>query len=216
MGAPVASQRLVDIVNALYQQHEGLATGNDDDRRQLTLMMAEQARFDLGPHYGTKRADSGRPPSKDAIAYMDTDGKLYAWDWQNGATREPQIHVGDPAGDISDQVFIKVSPVDHLQGTSPTPSPTPIPGPCQLPGREEMMHEGEFLHGYYQAPEGLQRPSGLWIDNHPDWEGIGAWLFDVYLTARTKGTSPADARAKYIATIRQSTEWRAKHPGETP
>jgi len=196
--------------------HTDLAQGSEDDRRTLTLMMAQQARLDLGAAYGTKRADPGRPPSKDAIAYQDVvNDKLYAWDWQNGSTREPQLHAGDTAGDITGQVFIVVSPVDHLGGEIPTPMP-PTPGPCNLPGRAEMMQEGDWLHHYYKAPEGLQRPDGLWINGGPDWEGIGAWLFDVYLSARTKGTSPADARALYVDQIRHSGEWQAKHPGEQP
>jgi hypothetical protein len=212
---PTCPQRLYDLVWAIFRKYETLARGDDDDRRQVTRAMAEQARHDLGPHYGTKSGDKTRPPSKDAIAFREDDTHLYSWDWQNGTTREPMIVVGQEAGNISDQYFIEVPPVDHLGGETPT-EPPPAPAPSTLPGRAEMMLEGAWLHAYYQAPDGLQRANGLWIDGHPDWEGLGAWLFDVYLGARLAGASPADARARVVAQIQASGEWRNKHPGEQP
>lgn len=85
-----------------------------------------------------------------------------------------------------------------------------------LPDRGEMMAEALELDRYYRSPEGLQRSQGLSIDGAPDWEGVGAWLFDVYLRARLAGKSREDARALYIKDIRRSAEWRQKHPGEQP
>jgi hypothetical protein len=103
----------------------------------------------------------------------------------------------------------------------PVPPPQPFPPPFTI-DRGEFIDEGFFLHGYYAAPEGLQRAEGLWKptpkypNGAPDFEGIGAWLFDVYLSERMKGKSRADARAAYVKQIRSSDEWRGKHPGETP
>ena len=102
---------------------------------------------------------------------------------------------------------------------SPPPRPEP---PLFTIDRAEFIDEGFFLHAFYAAPEGLQRGEGLWKptpqypDGAPDFEGIGAWLFDVYLSERMKGKSRADARAAYVAQIRASDEWRRKHPGVTP
>ena len=95
-------------------------------------------------------------------------------------------------------------------------TPPPAPSPCKLPGRQEMMDAGHWLHVYYQSPEGLQRPEGLWKNGEPDWEGIGAWLFDVYLTDRVNGKSVTDAKIHVVNDIRHTDEWKAKHPGETP
>lgn len=79
--------------------------------------------------------------------------------------------------------------------------------------RQDMIAAGQWLHTFYQSEEGLKRKEGLWIDKHPDFEGIGAWLFDVYLAARLTGADDAAARQKVTDTIRQSDEWRQKHPG---
>ena len=78
--------------------------------------------------------------------------------------------------------------------------------------RHDMIAAGQWLHSFYQSDEGLKRPEGLWIDKHPDFEGIGAWLFDVYLAERLTGTDDAAARQKVTDVIRQSDEWRKKHP----
>ena len=78
--------------------------------------------------------------------------------------------------------------------------------------RHDMIAAGQWLHSFYQSDEGLQRPEGLWIDKHPDFEAIGAWLFDVYLAERLIGADDAAARKKVTDAIQQSDEWRQKHP----
>ena len=85
--------------------------------------------------------------------------------------------------------------------------------PCApLPNRGEAMEAGRWLDAFYSAPEGLQRHEGLSIGGRPDWEGVGAWLFDVWLKARTSGKSEHDARALVVAAIQQTDEWKRKHP----
>ena len=78
--------------------------------------------------------------------------------------------------------------------------------------RHDIIAAGLWLHSFYQSDDGLKRPEGLWIDKHPDFEGIGAWLFDVYLAERLTGADDAAARKKVIDWIQQSDEWRQKHP----
>lgn len=78
--------------------------------------------------------------------------------------------------------------------------------------RHDMIAAGQWLHSFYQSDEGLKRPEGLWIDKHPDFEAIGAWLFDVYLADRLAGADDAEARKKVVDGIRQSDEWKQKHP----
>jgi len=77
--------------------------------------------------------------------------------------------------------------------------------------RHDMIAAGQWLHSFYQSDEGLKRPEGLWIDKHPDFEGMGAWLFDVYLASRLAGADDAEARKRVMDGIRQSDEWKQKH-----
>jgi hypothetical protein len=93
----------------------------------------------------------------------------------------------------------------------PPPTVTPV-----VPGREEALDEMVYLDRFYAAPNGLQRPDGLSIGGRPDFEGIAAWYLDVYQQARVKGANRAEARAAYVNQIRNSDEWKRKHPGETP
>jgi len=68
-----------------------------------------------------------------------------------------------------------------------------------------------WLNDFYRSPDGLQRPDGLWIDGHPDFEGLSAWVFEVYLRSRLKGLSEEEARQTVVDAIKRSDEWRAKH-----
>ena len=79
---------------------------------------------------------------------------------------------------------------------------------------EESGHALEWLHNYYKAKDGLQRPEGLWIDGHPDYTGISTWILDVYTASRLKGRTDAEAKQAVESAIRQSEEWRVKHPDQ--
>jgi hypothetical protein len=76
----------------------------------------------------------------------------------------------------------------------------------------EISRTLAWLHGYYRASEGLQRPNGLWIEDHPDFDGIAHWVFDVYLRNRLGGRTEAEAMRVVEAAIGKSDEWRTKHP----
>lgn len=76
----------------------------------------------------------------------------------------------------------------------------------------EIERVTRWLNDFYKAPDGLQRPQGLWIDGQPDFTGISAWVFDVYLRNRLNGLSEDQARLAVEKAIKQSEEWRAKHP----
>jgi hypothetical protein len=77
--------------------------------------------------------------------------------------------------------------------------------------RDEFLDVLTRLDSYYRAPEGLQRPDGLSIAGGPDFLGIAAWVFDVYLNERLRGTSPNAAWQMLENTIRVTDEWRSKH-----
>lgn len=80
--------------------------------------------------------------------------------------------------------------------------------------REDLVGAVQWLDDFYRAPEGLQRPTGLWRPdlNKPDAEAIGVWVLDVYLQSRIGGASDAEARKAIEDAIRGSDEWKQKHP----
>jgi hypothetical protein len=122
------SGRHLAIVHALYDRHRDLAEGDDEQRRQLTRMICEQARFEFGDSWGHKSADRTRPPSKDALAQKQPDGRLFAWDLFDGSTRAPMRN--PESMDITGQHFIEVPPVAHLP--APEPAPVTVPGDLEI------------------------------------------------------------------------------------
>jgi hypothetical protein len=75
----------------------------------------------------------------------------------------------------------------------------------------EVQRTLVWLNDFYKSPDGLQRKDGLWLNNRPDWEGISAWVFDVYLRNRLKGLSEEQARQAIEKQIKASDEWKQKH-----
>jgi hypothetical protein len=75
----------------------------------------------------------------------------------------------------------------------------------------EIQRTLQWLNDFYRSSDGLQRPEGLWISGRPDFEGISAWVFDVYLRNRLRGMSEDQARQTVEDAIKQSDEWRVKH-----
>lgn len=138
---------------------------------------------------------------------------------QVGSTDPNAIQIGSSVqerreSDIwSDPVPLDPKIPAYLGGSAVPVPPVSVP---VVPGREEALDELNWLNGYYKAPEGLQRPKGLSLNDAPDFEGVAAWYLDVYQKARIAGKSRADARAAYVSDIRHSAEWQVKHPGETP
>ena len=81
--------------------------------------------------------------------------------------------------------------------------------------RSDVMQASQWLHDYYKSDEGLRRPDGLWRADlkQPDFEALGAWVFDVYLNARVDGKSEEEARKLITDAIPGSDEWtRAPQP----
>ena len=78
-------------------------------------------------------------------------------------------------------------------------------------GRDEFLDVLNRLDRFYAAPEGLQRPNGLSIAGGPDFLGIAAWIFDIYLNERLAGISPNGAWTVTENAIRATNEWRGKH-----
>lgn len=80
--------------------------------------------------------------------------------------------------------------------------------------RAEFLAAMQRLHAFYMAPEGLQRPNGLSLNGRPDFLGIAAWMFDIYLACRSGGVGVEDSWSEVVAWITISEEWKTKHPGE--
>jgi hypothetical protein len=149
---------------------------------------------------------------EDSVVYLLPDNKALAVDFIGGAGGpNPQ-----PGWMVGEHVYTHADahdPDDHGIGAGSGPS-TPVL--VMPPPRDEALDELNWLDRYYSSPEGLQRPNGLSLSLKPDFEGVSAWYLDVYQRARMEGKSRAEARAAYVREIRHSTEWRNKHPGETP
>ncbi|MFN0314775.1 MAG: hypothetical protein ACKVQA_07045 [Burkholderiales bacterium] len=167
------------------------------------------------PRWHIKDAGGGRPQSDDVAVSMPS---REAWDCIPGAGSDGYRFEADAIGILP--MGQNVYPPAKPAGSGAVVPPVQPPQATQPPGREEALDEQKFLHAYYMAPEGLQRPKGLWRDDTtppgPDFEGIATWYLDIYQRERMAMKSRADSRAAYVKQIRQSDEWKAKHPGETP
>jgi hypothetical protein len=110
-------------VIAIAKQFEpGLPLDNwtDENRRTWVMQVIEQVVFQFPDGgWGAKRADPGRPLSKDAIA-LRRDGHLWAFDLVNGSTRRVNDNV--TGEQIDGQVFVPVTGKNHLGLTAPDPT----------------------------------------------------------------------------------------------
>jgi len=113
------------IVDSLYARFHDLAHGTDDQRRELTRKICEQSRFTMGTEYGWKKSAEGHPPSKDVLAKRG-GAELIGWDLFNGDTRVPN-HLPESIS-LAGQIFIEVSPIDHLNAGNPPGDDPPETG----------------------------------------------------------------------------------------
>lgn len=155
------------------------------------------------------REDNNLPASH-VPAYLDVYDVLGSAETEN---RPQQLYVGQEP-DISR--FIDVE--DENVGPIPIPPqpepPVPQPPHISLPDRGQFFVAAQWLDGFYRSELGLQRPHGLcFTDFTVDWEGVAAWLFDVYLRDRLAGISHDDAIQHVRTEIEKSDEWRNKHKG---
>jgi hypothetical protein len=68
------------------------------------------------------------------------------------------------------------------------------------------------INAYYLAPAGLNRSNGLSLNGRPDFLGLAAWFFDVYVNTRYAGYEELESRFNVMANITQTDEWRVKNP----
>lgn len=82
--------------------------------------------------------------------------------------------------------------------------------------RDEALGAMAAINAYYIAPGGLNRSNGLSLNAKPDFLGLAAWFFDVYVNTRFAGYDLIESRYNVMANITQSEEWRFKHQGLAP
>lgn len=185
---------VVKDIRTRYIAKFGLPRGTpetiDDIARTWCIQFAEQVRFETkDARYGMKRADPGRPIGKDSLAY-NADSGLICWDLFTGTgTGTPQLNTDPDSLDIPDQVFVPVPAVDHLGGAAPMPVP---PAGHTL---QDYLTIGHAIDDLYAA-ELNRRVS--------DAEAMTNWIFHW----REEGASLEMIRDW----IRQSAEWKTKHP----
>jgi len=64
----------------------------------------------------------------------------------------------------------------------------------------------DFVRSYYPGLDATRL--------HPDYTGISTWMLSVYTASRLKGRTDAEAKQAVEGAIRQSEEWRLKHPDQ--
>jgi hypothetical protein len=233
-----ALQVLRDVASRCQRAYGNAhADHNTHPERLDYVILAAQALKKVDPGWGLNgKRGNASDPSADAIAYgVGRNVRIYdiitaagehgtnlnALGFNDVTAFGPGVYI-DPDG---------WTPVAACSGQAPTPTPTepppqPKPTPVSIPGRSEMMEEGRALDDFYASEEGLQRKpeqvedkhgnvvtfgGGLSINGRPDWEGIAAWLLDIYLMARVAGKSREESREMYREQIRNSAEWRNRH-----
>jgi hypothetical protein len=128
VAAPAAAQswppRVQEIVDTLAAQHPEMVADDSGPRLALNRMIVEQVCYEFGPTWGMKRADGGRPISSDIVANIGVSFVGFDWETAHNGT----VARFPPPIDLTGQVFIPVTCVDHL-GASPLPEPTPPDDP---------------------------------------------------------------------------------------
>jgi hypothetical protein len=165
----------------------------EEQVRQWSIRFAEQVAYDVpGQGYGTKRASPTRPISKDSLARNAGD-TLLSWDLLIGAgTGQPRL-IDDPdSKDITGQVFVRVTPTNHVAGAPPPPDPpTEPPGPTQPYPAEETWwkaFEAEQAALYATAGQSVNWAAFRWSSR--TGYDIGA------------GMEKDAAKAKHLAELR--------------
>lgn len=178
---------------------------DDGQRQDANIVGVSQ---DAAWHIPTKRQYK--------VIVNSTDGEIA----NGGSGRPAQLtpYMIDPVKDGQPQYRWHNPPIAQGDAANlPTPVPTSPPRTTmRLPSRDEALDELQYLDRYYASKDGLQREQGLSLAGAPDFLGVAAWYLDIYQNERVNGATREQARAAYVHQIRNSNEWKQKHPGETP
>jgi hypothetical protein len=110
-----------DLLGRFADIH-GLPNQDAEHARAWTKSLAEQFRYTFPDEgWGTKRAGEGRPPSTDVICRPELPIRLMGYDVViSAASPDAALNLTPEGEDISDQVFIQVDPVNHLNSAHAT------------------------------------------------------------------------------------------------
>lgn len=181
---PPRVQMILNTLAALHPTWVADDTGPAPTPRfKFNTLFVEQVRYELGPAYGFKRADPGRPISSESLA-MATEFKLLAWAWEN--QHNGQVEQFPESEDITGQVFVEATPVNHLGGAPPVEPPAPS-APAAGPYWGDAVSRAAFgqlivllLGDYARA-------------GNPIDDGIGVWLGRTMYDVMTRGEAVATA-----------------------
>lgn len=127
----------------------------------------------------------------------------------------PQIRAFPVWNPIPKAVWRAWNPPLLVDGIPSAPPPAPQPEPSRPPvmSKGEAYAELQALNAFYAAPEGLQRPGGMVrFDDQgrpvADVEALAQWFHQLAIERVPRNV--------VYAQIRNSDEWKSKHPGETP
>jgi len=140
----------------------------DERARHWTVGFAKQSVFSFPElNFGSKRADPGRPISKDSIAQEQPDGKLFSWDLLSGAgSGSPTLVLNPESSNITGQIFVPVEALNVI-GNSPSPPNPPSPSPNNerdYPGDEFGTIIGDILfEDYLVARQDPNSGMGVWF-----------------------------------------------------
>ena len=125
---------------------------------------------------------------------------------------------GQDRDDAWAEVVASITQTEEWRAKHPGESPPARQGckPTLKLNRTEFLQAMQRLDAFYQSVEGLQRPVGLSVDGVPDFLGIAAWVFDVYLNARLAGEPTEAAWAASSGPSKPPTSGEQKHPDGTP
>jgi len=133
MKLPIEVRQLRDAMLAAHPVPLTMPTSGEKEEifRQWCIRFAEQVAFSFpNQGWGMKRASDGRPISKDTLTQQQANGTLFVWDMFGNVGTDNTTVNGDPSNMvITDQVFVPVTPTNHLGSTPPPPVEPPVEEP---------------------------------------------------------------------------------------
>ena len=138
----------------------------DERARQWTIGFAKQSMFSFPElNFGSKRADPGRPISKDSIAQEQhaihpMQYGLLSWDMLSGAgSGSPTLVLNPESSNITGQIFVPVEALNVIGSNPPSPNPE-----RSYPGDEFGTIIGDILfEDYLVARQDPNSGMGVWF-----------------------------------------------------
>jgi len=205
-------------VEAVHAQYPVLLTSNTEasDYQFVVHVIAALRAKGFVAYHVCKTAGEGQyvPPGFAPRTVIGLDGKGYTCTgvshdalWCDGVIFD--VIVGAAGHPMPGRPGWNPVPQEHWRPNNPPllvdsipPAPKPKP---EAPPVKDILPKGEAyaalkaLDAFYRAPEGLQRPEGL-----GDVEGMAQWFYQLAVER-----VPLDV---VLTQIRNSDEWKAKHP----